>query len=244
MIDRDIVYILKREIDPGELRYSLRSVAENFPARSVWFVCGCPEGFAPDVYIDHEQTGGTKWERVRSSMIEVCKRPDLSEDFFLFNDDFFVLKEQTGEFVNMTDGTIGRRINEIKHRFGGSSAYTTALKELDNLLKYKGFDTISFAVHVPFLVNKYKMLELLTSRNNNKMFRGLYGNIYKVPYIYHKDVKIYDMQSTPGDDWEYLSTTEQAFAWGAVGEWLRDRFPNPCKYEKDGGANNDKQTGN
>lgn len=42
MKKRDIVYILRNDMgsDAEELRYSLRSVAENFPARNVWFVGG------------------------------------------------------------------------------------------------------------------------------------------------------------------------------------------------------------
>lgn len=232
--ERDILYILKKDIKPDELRYSLRSVAENWPVRSVWFVGGIPAGFRPDKAIEHEQSGGTKWERVKSSLILACRNPELSDEFFLFNDDFFILEPPPDDFVNYTDGTIGRRINEVKARHGKNSGYTNALKELDGLLKYKGFDTISFAVHVPFLVEKRKMLELLTGRNSNKMFRGLYGNVYGVPFVYHKDCKIYDMEKIPGDGWDYLSTTEQSFEFGKVGEWLRNRFPNPCKYEKEG----------
>lgn len=226
----DIVYILIKDINPGELRYSLRSVAENFPHRFVWFVGGQPDGLAPDRSLYHDQTGGTKWERVRSSLIEVCKQPELSDDFFLFNDDFFILAPQTGDFMNMTDGTIARRIIEIQNRSGGSG-YTRALKELSIHLTMRGFDTINFALHVPFLVNKAKTLELLNSKNDNKMFRGAYGNVYRVPFVYHRDMKIYDMNNIPGDDWDYLSTTELSFENGKVGEWIREHFPNPCKYE-------------
>lgn len=234
MKKRDIVYILKNDIGtgPDELRYSLRSVAENFPVRYVWFVGGVPEGFKPDKIIKHEQRGGTKWERAKSSLIEACKNKELSDEFYLFNDDFFVLRKPQGEFINMTDGTIGRRIAEIiRNNKGGTSAYTRGLEDLQYRLKRKGKDVISFAVHVPLLVNKRDMLELLTGRDAHFSFRSLYGNMYEVPYIYHKDVKIYNMTATPGDDWDYLSTTEQSFAFGAVGEYIRDRFPDPCEFE-------------
>ena len=56
----DIVYILKNDIDSDELRYSLRSVCENFPCRRVIFIGGCPKDIVPDVYIPHEQIGHTK----------------------------------------------------------------------------------------------------------------------------------------------------------------------------------------
>lgn len=226
----DIVYVLKKDIEPEELRYSLRSVDKYFPHRSVWFVGGCPEGLKPDHMLEHEQSGGTKWERVKSSLIEICKQPELSEDFYLFNDDFYILKPQTGEFINMTDGTIERRITEIVTR-SGSSGYTRQLKDLKTHLSYRGYDTISFAVHMPFLVNKTNLLTLLRSRDQHQMFRGLYGNVYKVPYIYHKDCKIYDKENIPGQDWDYLSTTEVSFQFGKVGEWIRETFREPSRFE-------------
>lgn len=232
--DKDIVYILKNDIkQKDELIFSLRSVCESFPHRFVWFVGGCPDGLTPDRKIEHQQTGGSKWERARSSLLLACKCQDITEEFFLFNDDFFILKEPQGEFINMTNGTIGRRVAEIvTNNRGGSSAYSRGLEDLAGRLRRKGKDTMSFALHVPMLINRRDMYELLTSRDTHHSFRSLYGNYYRIPYIFHEDCKIYTMTETPGKDWEYLSTTEQSFAFGAVGEWIRDRFPNPCKFEE------------
>lgn len=235
MEKRDVVYILRNDITgtTDELLYSLRSVAENFPVRFVWFVGGCPEGFYPDKMIKHEQTGGTKWERAKSSLIEACRCKEISDEFYLFNDDFYVLKEPTGDFINFVNGTIGKRVADIViNNRGGTSAYTRGLDDLARRLRRMQKDTLSFAVHMPLLVDKKKMLDLLTGRNAHFSFRSLYGNYYEIPYIYHKDVKIYTMNEEPGEDWDYLSTTEQSFAFGKVGEWIRKRFPNPCKYEQ------------
>lgn len=235
MEKRDVVYILRNDINgkTDELLYSLRSVAENFPVRFVWFVGGCPDGFYPDKMIKHEQTGGTKWERAKSSLIEACKCKEISDEFYLFNDDFYVLKEPTGDFINFVNGTIGKRVAEIViNNRGGTSAYTRGLDDLAKRLRRMQKDTLSFAVHMPLLVDKKKMLDLLTGRDAHFSFRSLYGNYYEIPYIYHKDVKIYTMNEEPGEDWDYLSTTEQSFAFGKVGEWIRKRFPNPCKYEQ------------
>lgn len=230
---RDIVYILKNNPPTEELRYSLRSVAENWPVRHVWFIGGCPEGFRPDRKIEHEQTGGSKWERAKSSLIMACQCPDITEEFYLFNDDFFVLQPPPEPFINYANGSIGHRIAEIitKNRNRGS-AYTRGLEDLAYRLRRKGHDTISFAVHMPLLVDKKRMLDLLTSRESHFAFRSLYGNVCEIPYIYHRDVKIYDMQTVPDESWDYLSTTEQSFDFGKVGEWIRERFPNPCRYEE------------
>ena len=109
----DIIYILKPDIKPEELRYSLRSVEENFPHRKVFFVCGQPKGFEPDGRIRHQQTG-SKWERIRSSMYEVINTEEVTDDFFLFNDDFFVMKPFEGEFVNYVNRTLGEYVQKLR----------------------------------------------------------------------------------------------------------------------------------
>ena len=229
MENLDIVYILKENMDPSELTYSLRSVEQNFPHRKVWFVCGQPKGLVPDGRIVHKQVGATKWERVRSSWMEICRNKDIADDFFLFNDDFFVLQPVT-EFLNMSDGTIRRRVNELLERRGNSN-YCRNLKESEGLLREAGFNTNSFALHVPFLVNKVKVLETLNTFDL-PMFRNLYGNQHGVPFVYHPDVKIWEIDRVPSDDWDYVSTTEDTFRYGAVGQWIRKKYPTPSRFER------------
>lgn len=227
---RDVVYILREDIDPAELRYSLRSVAENFPHRRVWFICGQPEGFQPDGRIAHKQTGANKWDNVRGSLFKVLECQDITEDFYLFNDDFFVMKPRRGDFINYTAGTLEHRIREIVTTVGPSN-YTRQLEKTRAELLVDGYDAISFCVHLPLLINKTKAREVLSSRLGSPMFRSQYGNRAGVPYIYHKDVKVYDIHEQPDPDSDYLSTTEITFRDGKVGEFIRSRFPNPSRFE-------------
>lgn len=225
----DIVYILKEDMDPYELKYSLRSVDRNFPHRKVWFVCGQPEGLTPDGRIRHHQTGMSKWERVRSSWMEIIRNKDISDDFFLFNDDFFVMEPFEGEFINYTSGTLEKRVAELV-RTVGYSKYTKALELARFTLVKEGYDSMSFALHMPFLVNKAKVFETL-STFDSPMFRSLYGNQHRVPYIYHEDVKIYDNDKTIPPGIDFLSTTEGSFRDGLVGEYIRERFDKPSRFE-------------
>lgn len=228
---RDIVYILKNDIQPDELRYSLRSVCENFPHRNIVFVGGCPEGISCDVYIPHQQIGVTKWERSTSSLKKACETESLTDEIFLFNDDFYVLQKQdTDNFINYTNGTIGRRIKELEKNVGRHSTYSRRLKNMEITLKGQGYDSISFAVHMPMLINRHNALEIISKNPSCPMFRSLYGNICRIPYTFHEDVKIYTNHEVPMYD-DYLSTTEKSFAEGLVGEYIRKRFPHPCKYE-------------
>lgn len=88
----DIVYVIKPDADPAELIYSLRSVEENFPHRYVWVVGSLPKGIKPDRYIKHQQVGRNKWDLIKSSMLRIIQEDELTDDFFWFNDDFFVMK--------------------------------------------------------------------------------------------------------------------------------------------------------
>ena len=230
MAKYDIVYILKNDISSDEIRYSLRSVCENFPFKRIIFIGGCPEGIKPDVYIPHEQTGSTKWQRARSSLLKILKDENISDKFFLFNDDFYVLKKQKENFINFANGTIENRIREIERKTKKTSSYSEMLRALQRNLLSQKKDTVNFALHLPMLIDRKEALKILTENGKEPMFRSFYANFADIPYIRHKDVKIYDLDSLPIFD-DYLSTSDESFKNGAVGVWIRDRFPEPCKYE-------------
>lgn len=231
MEGRDVVYILKNDVKANELKYSLRSVAENFPHRNVVFVGGCPKGLRPDIYIEHEQVGSSKWERATSSMKRAFIDDRISDDFFLFNDDFFVLKHiDTDDFTNFTTGTLERRIIELEGNMHKTTAYSGAMSRVKFTLRNAGRDTMSFALHVPFLVNRHQAMELIGKYPDMIMFRSLYANEYKIPFMSHKDVKVFTNDKLPEFD-DYLSTSDKSFENGLVGEYIRNKFSKPCRYE-------------
>ncbi len=224
----DIVYILKEDIDTYELTYSLRSVDKNFPHNKVWFVCGQPKGLYPDGRIAQKQEGPTKWSRVRSSLIHIIYNKDITDDFYLFNDDFFVMKP-VNEFTNFVDGSLARRIQELRDR-GRNGLYVSNLEALKEELERNGYDSMNYAVHLPILLNKAKLLDTLNS-SNCPMYRALYGNMQKIPYVFHEDVKIYENFVEPDKEADYLSTTEGSFRDGLVGRFIRERFTEPSRFE-------------
>lgn len=225
----DIVYILKQDISSDEIKYSLRSVAENMPGHRVVFYCGCPKDIKPDLYVKHTQTGALKWQRSTSSLVAICKNDDLTEDFFLFNDDFYVLEPQEGEFINLAFGSIEDRIRDLRTRHT-DSGYIRQLVQMEQELLRKGFPTVNYALHVPMLVNRKKALEVLSSAES-PMFRCMYGNMTYQKYKMHEDVKIYDLETVPGAHWDFLSSADNTFKNGKVGQWVRERFPNPSPWE-------------
>ena len=226
----DIVYILKEEIDSEELKYSLRSVQVNFPHRKVWFFCGCPDDIEPDGYVRFKQTGRNKWQRSTSTFLKIAEIGDVSDDFWLFNDDFFILRK-IKDLPYMMRGSLADRVEGIRMK-RTVSGYANGLDTAREALEMRGLTTYDYALHVPMLINKRKAVEVLDQFPRCPMFRSLYGNYWKVGGITVPDVKIYDMDGMPEAGQTLLSTSDASFRDGKVGEYIRSRFNEPCKWEK------------
>lgn len=225
----DVVYILKDNLTTEELRYSLRSVEKNFPVRKVWFVGGQPKGFKPDVAIKHDQVGENKWSKIRASMLKVANEPDLSNEFFLFNDDFFIMKPFKGKFVNYADQTLSWRIEDLKEQNNNwLTPYTRTLVKAREELKILGHTEINFEVHTPMLFNKALVPSVL--KCSSPQMRSIYGNINGIPYAQREDVKVYDLETVP-DNADLISTDDNTFTNGKVGAFIRECFPEPSRFE-------------
>ena len=228
----DVVYILRSSIgmDTDELRYSIRSVVANFPYRRIVFAGGRPSDLIPDYGIYHEQQGNSAWERVDYSIERICKDPEVSDDFWLFNDDYFIMAPYDGAEVMRGNGSLLARVGEIVRRHGMESPYSRLLVDTNWILEDNGETTADYTLHVPMLVNKRKALEVLHRFGKGHDFNNLYGNVaYQRKGKVMGDVKVYDMDSAP--DWPLLSTVEDTFRRGEVGRKIRDMFIKPSRYE-------------
>lgn len=226
----DIVYILKDEFNCEELRYSLRSVEKNFPHRFVWFVGGQPKGFQPDRAIKHKQVGSTKWDMIKSSMWKAVENEEVSDDFFLFNDDFFVMKKFKGKFVNYVDMTLAEKIDELRRNVHPwLNPYGRTLFKAEQELISLGCPTMNYDVHLPMVFNK-ELFKASINKCSSPQMRSVYGNLNAVPFVIHQDVKVYDMETLPEAP-DFLSTNEDVFEKGRVGAYIREQFPTPSRWE-------------
>ena len=229
---RDIVYILKDDIATEELRYSLRSIEQNFPHRFVWFVGGQPQGLKPDRLLQHNQFGANKWLKIKSSMLEVVKQEELSDEFFLFNDDFFVTKPFEKKFVNFTDRTLTDRIEDFRRENPHLNRYAMSLVQTEEELKAQGYGTLNFEVHLPMLFEKNKV-EAALCRCFTPQMRSLYGNIAGCEVKDRSDVKVNSLNDIPyGMD--FVSTNDTTFTYGNVGQYIRGLFKDPSRFEQNG----------
>lgn len=231
----DIVYFVKNSYVNEELKYSLRSVEENWPYKNVWFYGGCPNDLEPDYHVKITQNAPSKWENVRNMTLEVCKNDDITEDFWLFNDDFFIM-EPINDFKPRYDGTLTSKIQQIRDkRYGEDSEWSKNLGKLQKLLKKHGKSEYCYAIHEPMLINRKKMLEVLEKFPNEPMQRALYGNWWDIGGEQEDDPK-YAMPepSNIADELikhDVISTSDDSFDGGYVGRWLRNKFKNPSRFE-------------
>ena len=230
MRKHDVVYILRENCKPDELRYSLRSIEENMDHGKVWFYCGQPNGLIPDVYVPSKQNGSTKWERVRSSLREVCRNDKITKKFWLFNDDFFVMSKMES-LKPLHRGLLKDHILDVESRhFRNPTGYTRQLRICMDQLQQAGCTTLDYALHVPMLIDREKMLETLDMFPRCPMFRSLYGNYAKIGGEFFKDVKTTSPDKEIPEDALFFSTSDKAFT-GKVLQQMRERFPDPCRYE-------------
>lgn len=228
----DVVYFVKESEENEELRYSLRSVDRNFPHRNVVFVGGKPNGLNPDRHIYVDQNQETKWSNTSILLRTACLDPYISEEFVLFNDDFFILHT----IINLpyySDGPLSKRIYRLRLKHGKLTKYTARLLETKNMLEEKSFSTINYAVHYPIIINKKEMLETFEEFPQGLMWRSLYGNHHRKLTRLVEDCKIHNNTGAPSKHQLYVSTDDKSFRNGRVGEYIRTKFTSPCRYEID-----------
>lgn len=231
----DVVYFLKPASENEELRYSLRSLEENWQFKNVWFYGGCPDKIKPDYHVPVAQIALTKWQRVRDMVYLACKNDNITEDFWLFNDDFFILKKKSEDMPPLYNRTLEQRIERIEKRHNGPDEYTKRLRNLVKTLKTANKGTLDYAVHKPILINRKKMLEVLDKFPDEPMLRALYGNYWKIGGISRHDMKIrvlnYSNMKEVMRTWDFLSTSDESFKNGTVGRYIRDKFDIKSRFE-------------
>ena len=231
MDKHDVVYFLKDNLETEELKYSLRSIAKNFYHGDVWFVGGQPRRLVPDHRMPIRQNAATKWENVRNMLKKVCENDDISEEFWLFNDDFFIVKPWTSEAA-LYNGTLEQHIEHVEKRHGcQETSYTAKLRECQHALESAGYGTLNYAIHCPILVDRKKMAETIRTFPKCPMFRSLYGNMNAIGGEDHCDCKVVGLDRLITDS-EWVSTCDVSFRSGCIGRYIRSLFPDPSPWEK------------
>lgn len=232
----DVVYFVKDATENEELRYSLRTVEANWPYWKVVFYGGCPNGLKPDRLVRVAQEGLNKWEKVRNLLIRACKDDELTEDIWLFNDDFFVLKHHSDDMPPQYNGDLMSYVERIEKKQGTADEYTLRLRMAADELSKLGYPTLNYEVHKPMLINRKRALEVLERFPNVPAFRSLYGNYWRIGGENRHDMKLKVLGNTKMDavrwSWDFVSTSDKSFNEGAIGRYIRENFEVVSRFEK------------
>jgi len=230
----DVVYIVKEDENNEELRYSLRSL-DNLPHRKV-FVVGYKPSWVKNVDHIPITQSGQKYENVSHTGVfrTVCGNSNVSNDFILMNDDFFIINKINNLPAYRRDHSIEYWIKHYKDS-GSNGPYIKTMINTEVFLKQLGFSQIdSYELHVPMVYNKEKYLALRSMYPNNKslQMRTLYGNFYHLGGKRIEDVKVFNGKMGFSKESSFLSSLDETFENGEVGRFIRSLFPIKSDYEK------------
>lgn len=202
---RDIVIPYLRN-NSGELEACISLIKKNVPHRNIYVVEEY-ESIRHSTISHINQILKLKW---------AIENLDLTDEFYLFNDDFFVLNP----VEDIPYYHKGLLVDQVAKRNVGR--YSRALK---STLEFLGDEALSYEVHIPFLFDKKKLhtaivwLEPEIASGKCPLIRSVYGNAYEVGGEEVIDVK--NISDYEGET--FLSTTESSFKRG-IGDYIRSQL--------------------
>lgn len=226
----DLVYIC-RSGENEELRYSIRSAVANLPHSNIWVVGDKPEWYTGN-FIPVKQTN-SKYSNVRKMLEVIQNSSQISNNFILMNDDFFIINP-VKKLKNLHGGSLLSKVHQYQDLAMGSS-YTRMLEQTYFRLTKMGIENpLDYDIHVPMQMSRKGLREALKGQT---LWRSTYGNVFKVGGTKISDVKVYvdgplkfksyDLNNLKYD---YISTDDSSFE--MVKEaLLEDLFPEPTVYE-------------
>lgn len=226
--DLDIVYCVKTGENNEELRHSLRSLV-NLPHRKVWIFGYVPSWVQNVEKRPKKQVGGNKWEKTADSLWQIATEEGLTDDFILFNDDFFVMNPQT-TIPYWYDRTLRQRVGEF-HSKRMFSAYTFRLDDAREALEKRGKTIWNYELHLPMIFNREKYKEIWKLYPGIGAKRSLYGNEYNVGGKQRPDCKIYQTFGRVNPSIDFISTSDGSYRAGEVGRMIRKKFNERSIYE-------------
>lgn len=195
----DIVYVLKNEPSDwqdNEIRYSLRSL-ERFGRNydRVFLVGGKPDflDYNKIIHLAHQDKYAVPDYNVFLKLLYLCSNSDVSENFILFNDDFYLLR-----YISLRNIPYYFKREEISTAYANNNTFNEmALRTREFLLKHKK-PIFDFKPHYPIIYNKTKLQALVPLfAEGFKLsplglsLRDLYGNWHNVPNkVYKKENKL------------------------------------------------------
>lgn len=234
----DVVYIVRPNDDNEELRYSLRSLSLNLKHDRVFFAGHKPAWVQNVIHIPTEQIAGEKHPNSLRNQYAAYTAPNVSDTFYLFNDDHFIMKRHE-EMPVLNWGDLDHALTKLRHTLGSSFAFS--MESTRDLLREMNLSTINYQLHIPCVIPK-QQLAYVFDNFPSPMANGawlhqvtLAGNMFQWGgKSRDRDVKVHELYVLPQgiERADFLSTSDKSFQYGLIGQYIRARFPEKCEYER------------
>jgi hypothetical protein len=231
-IKMDFVYICK-DGDNEELRYSIRSVMASFPDAKVWVVGGKPSWYNGNFIFIQQRSA--KYINAINNLKTICSSEDISEEFVLMNDDFYII-EKIKSIETFHGGLLLDKINLYKKITTKSGYIHKMEKTFDKITDLGLSNILDYELHVPMVMEKQKLKSVL-KHGSEFLWRSMYGNMFSVGGTEMQDVKVYIEGPLVAKSYEiknkehkYLSSTDTSFQM-LYSIILKKMFSTKCKYE-------------
>lgn len=179
----DIVYVLGNgsKWQNRELWYSLASVAKNLKGVGRVFVVGHNPGFLSNevTFVPVREMYDPNLNpaaNIISKLQAVCDA-GVSENFLLMNDDFIILsKIEASEVPAVHKG----KFSDYTADYFNTGNYRLRMRKTFQILKDRKLPDYNFGVHIPFPINRKKLLAIIGSIDWKSgvgiSLRTIYGN--------------------------------------------------------------------
>lgn len=234
----DVVYTVKHSDDNEELKYSLRSL-KNIPHKRVVFVGHKPIWSKPDLHIPVEQTGVSKVAKTNHNWFTVALNKEVSSQFILMNDDFFIMKPiKKLPFYHSSSHNKFEKYYQENHP---NSSYTDVIINTSKRLIELGIENPkSYELHLPTIISK-QAIRIALARQHYRItpinIRTLAIHLMEVDSVKRNDVKFYgSRESDKSPDMElpemdFISTDDNT--WNSeIGDYVKSMFQKKSRYEK------------
>lgn len=240
MQEIDIVYPLSEGLSHfrnEEIRYSLRSVEKYVKNYRNIYIIGDKPRYLNEKIIHipfRENPSFCKERRIMEKFYFASGIPEISDNFLMFNDDYYFKKNFNAQKVN--NYYKSKLEDSINNRKEGT--YKTSLKNTYEALKKKGYQTYNYDIHYPLIYNKQKFREVMESYDWDVrlgyVVKSLYANTLGVKGYLKRDYKL----KTEHDKEKILEKIEEAdiFSTGEITRTiigiLNEFYPEKSIFEK------------
>lgn len=229
----NLVYPVRPGDQNEELRFSLRSVAAHVPHELVFIAGHVPAWCANVVGLELEQTG-SKYQNSTANLRAVLEHELAGDELVLVNDDMYALEPLEGPPAVLHRGPV-RALLETRYGGRRRSDYGEGMAATLELLERLGYpDPLSYELHVPLVIDRELMLEVLElmarEPHTGLHKRTIYGALANLAGELARDVKVtFGAPTREHLAGTWLSTDDRSFP--RARRHLERMFPARSRYE-------------